>query len=621
MDLTPRNPLPYGRGSVAVLVLLAIPAILGAQTNGQQAAMQTRYIGYLEADISLVQANGQQTPAQTSNPGSVQGRVTDGTTGSGIGGANLHLFPRSSGNGSSNQAVSTTSLEDGSFRFEQVNAGSYVLFCTDADYVLASNQSQTVTVGAGQQVTDLAIQLNPMGELHGKVVDENGKGVPGMTVELFSTYNERGAMQLRRGQSTTSGVGGVYRLGKVRPGKYYLAAGEDDSVLRRRAMAALNERLKKPPPAAPPPIRTAEGVELNFVRTFYPKATTFDDASVLEVPPGGSVPDANIQLQRAETFHVSGKVESVGAAGLRRGAMLSLAARNTPALGGTGKTDTVRQNGTFFMDKVPSGSYTLWLLGSYVNGGGQGRRGARMRILARQDVDVNASDVENIQLSLLPPVNLSGQVTMANAPSTTSATQMRVNLTPLQQTGLGGYVSIPVNPDGTFALQDVDPGEYMVRLTNPPAGMYVKSLTWNQQDVTASGIDLTQGGGGEIQISLHGGAGEVDGTVTAGGSSKSVSGMAVLVPETIPADGSGSLLGTIKADGTFAIASVPPGHYSAYAVEHWTSIWQNLEFLRMMQRNGTSVEVEENGHGQLQLSLITVDELQADAGAVGLSLQ
>jgi hypothetical protein len=528
------------------------------------------------------------------------------------------LFPRSSSNGVSNQAVNTTSLEDGSFRFEQVNAGGYVLFCTDPDYVLASNQSQTVNVGAGQQITDLAIQVNPLGELHGKVVDETGKGVPGMTVELFSTYSERGAVQLRRTQTTTSGAGGVYHLGKLRPGKYYLAAGGTDDTRRGRFNSTFNQKSNKP--AAPPPTITAEGVELNFVRTFYPKETTFDDASLLEIPPGGSVPDANIQLQRAETFHVSGKVESVGAAGLRRGAMLSLAPRNTPALGGTGRAGTVQQNGTFFMDKIPSGSYTLWLVGSYLNGSEQGRRGGRMRILARQDIDVNASDVENIQLSLLPPVNLSGQVTLTNAPTTT-ATQMRVNLTPMQQTGLGGYVSIPVNSDGTFALQDVDPGEYMIRLINPPSGMYVKSLTWNQQDVTASGIDLSQGGGGEIQISLKGGAGEVDGSVTAGGSSKSVSGMAVLVPETIPADGSGSLLSTIKPDGTFAITSVPPGRYSAYAVEHWTSIWQNLDFLRMMQRNGTSVEVEENGHGQLQLSLMTADELQADAGAIGLSLQ
>ena len=560
--------------------------------------------------LPAAQVPGQDSNAQAS--GSVTGRVVDGTTGNGIAGARVSLYPRASGARNARPA-NTTTIDDGSFRFEQVEPGSYVFFCMAADYAPAPNLRQIVTVAAGQQVSDLAVQLAPLGALQGKVLDDAGKGIAGITVELFSSIsNEQGAPQLRRLRATTSGAGGVYQFVKISPGRYYLAAG-GQAVRSRWHSAASNAATGKP---VSPTLRTSEGVELNYVRTFYPHATSLESASPLEIPPGGSAPNADVQLQRAETFHVSGKVEMPASERLRPGAMLSLAPRDTPAFGGTGWVETVRPNQTFLVDKVPSGSYTLWLLGTYDLSTG----GSRRRILARQDVDVNAGNIENIRLSPFLPVTLTGHVTLSGSSASTFA-QMRINLTPTQGRGLGRYLSLPVSSDGSFEADNVDPGQYLVRPVNLPPGSYVKSIAWNQQDITTGGIDLSQGSGGELQISLRNGAGQVDGSATATGSAGGISGFAALVPEDIPPDGSGTLLGQLKPDGTFSISNVPPGRYYAYATEHWTSIWRNVSFLTMMQRNGKSVIVTENGHAQLQLPLLTVDELQADAAALGLSLQ
>ena len=552
--------------------------------------------------------------ASTRPPGSVAGRITDAVSGNAIAGASVHLFPRGGG-----QTASITSLEDGSFHFDSVVPGTYVLLAEQPSYQMSFNRSETLTVNDGQQVNSIAMQMNPLGTMSGKVLTEGGRPLAGINVELFSAFYQRGTLQLRRVQNTSSNLKGEFSIQHVAPGKYYLTGGAPAEPSRRRSRSD-DEKVAK----APSPIRNADGTELNYVRTYYPKAATLESASLIEVAPGASNADLDLQLKRAETFHVRGKVEGMQAGALQHIPMLALAPRGTSAFGGLGRTFAAHEDGSFAIDKVQSGSYTLYLLGSYAGGVEPSRRASRSRLLGKQDVDVNGSDVSGLALSLLPAVNLTGRVIQVNGTSGSpgQAQQLRVILQPAGQAAVGSFSNAVADASGAFAFQDLEPGEYMVRVLGVPVGMYVHSVTLNRQDVMTSGMDLLQGGGGELQITLRGGAAEVDGSLSSsGGGSQGVTGTVLLIPETIPVDGSGVLLGSLATGGTFAVKSVPPGHYSAFAIEHWTTIWQNPDFLRSMQRDGTPVDVQENGHAQVQLPFLTMDQVQADASRVGLSAQ
>ena len=569
----------------------------------------------------LLAAQNAQQPGTTDTrqPGSVTGRITDAISGDGIAGASVHLFPRSGGPPGGSQLTSITSLDDGSFHFDHIAPGTYVLLANHANYLMSFNRSETLTVNEGQQLTSITIQMNPLGTMSGKVVTGNGRPLAGINVELFSAFYQRGTLQLRRVQNSSSNLRGEFFIQHVTPGKYYLAAGAPAEPSRRR-MKRSEEKTAKPPA----PIKNSEGIELNFIRTYYPKATAIESASLIEVAAGASTPDLEIQLQRAETFHIRGKVEGLQANALQQAPMLSLTPRGTSQHSGLGRTVPAQADGSFTIDKVPSGSYTLWLLGSYAGGQNPNWRGARSRVLGRQDVDVNAADVSELSLALMPPINLTGQVTQVNAPAgnTGQGQPFRVMLTSAAgQPGMSALGPVPVDANGGFSLQNLEPGAYMVRLLGVPPGMYVQSVTLNRQDVMTNGMDLSQGGGGELQITLRGGAAEVDGTLSSSGASQGVTGTVLLVPETIPVDGSGVLMASLATGGTFAVKSVPPGHYSAFAIEHWTTIWQNPEFLRSMQREGTSLDVQENGHAQVQLPFLTMDQVQADASRVGLTAQ
>ena len=73
--------------------------------------------------------------------------------------------------------------------------------------------------------------------------------------------------------------------------------------------------------------------------------------------------------------------------------------------------------------------------------------------------------------------------------------------------------------------------------------------------------------------------------------------------------------------GHYRFVNVPPGRYYAFAADGWSPLWQNADFLRQIQNQGAGVDVPENGHVQVQLSVITIDQMQAAAIPLGLTAQ
>jgi Carboxypeptidase regulatory-like domain len=562
-----------------------------------------------------------QNPASPVNPGSVAGRVVNSQTGDGVSGASLHLFPRGGTVKAGAQPANTVSLDDGSFRFDSVAPGTYILFATQSNYANGSTSAQTISVSEGSQVAGVTVQLNPLGSVSGKITDEQGGPVPGASLQLFVALNTRGKIQLRRVQNATANANGEYFFKRVAPRKYYIAAD-----LSREAQPQSKTKPRSQP-GNEPQVDTPDSDLLHMIRTFYPKAPNLESASEIEVTAGASLGDVNIQIQRAATFSIRGKIANLLPDGLQKNSTLELVPRDSAPGSGLGRSVRSQPDGSFSIGGVQSGSYTLWLMGKYASGGTQNRDafitsygGRRQRLLARQEVDVNGSNVDDVVLSLMPPVNLTGHFILQNAPVSANGLQLRISLQPIGQVAFGNFQMVTADNSGAFAVQDLAPGDYMVRVLNPPTGMYVGSITLNRQDVTTSGMDLSEGGGGDLEVTLKSGVGEVDGTLTANTGS-TASGTAVLVPQTLAPDGSGVLMGAVAATGTFTIANVPPGHYFAFAVPQWTSIWQNVDFLREMQREGTSIELQANGHAQVELSLLSNDQLEAVASRLGLSLQ
>ena len=107
----------------------------------------------------------------------------------------------------------------------------------------------------------------------------------------------------------------------------------------------------------------------------------------------------------------------------------------------------------------------------------------------------------------------------------------------------------------------------------------------------------------------------------AAGSAGAASMTVLLAPGQLAPDGSGIFFGSAPPNGTFGIMNVAPGHYYAFALERWSSIWQNPDFLRQMESWGTSIDVQEFAHAQIQLPITTAEVVQQVAARLGLSAQ
>jgi hypothetical protein len=194
---------------------------------------------------------------------------------------------------------------------------------------------------------------------------------------------------------------------------------------------------------------------------------------------------------------------------------------------------------------------------------------------------------------------------------------------------MGNNSATPAD-DGTFAIENVTPGKFYVQ-ANPPRGTYLKSMRLGNQEMVGKEIDLTSGSG-QISLVYSYGVSEVDGTVqfpqeSAGSTTSASAGQPaatpdtsiVLIPDQLNEDGSGIHTGNSSSGGSFSVKSISPGRYRAYAFERLQyGALQNPDVQRELASRGVDVELKENDRKQVQLNLITEDEMNQIYAKLGI---
>lgn len=574
-----------------------------------------------------------QAPAGSSSgapPGSIDGRVTNSQTGDGVSGATVRLAPMRVVSGTAMPTeLTVTTGADGSFHLENVAPGTYFAVVQGSGFVGANAKAalRSISVSAGQQVTNITITMMPQGIISGKVVDDEGNAQPGAHIEAFLERPIRGKMQVFRSGQTNADKSGDYSLRDLPPGKYYLTA----------------EPPGKPSPKAPVPASPATSTKgaasdsdaqqpkAQLVRTYYPKSLDLDNAVPVDVQAGQDFSGTNIELRRVATHHIRGKIEGLNGASARRETLFLSQATGVSSIT-NGRRARVTEDGQFDFEAVVPGQYTLRLIGTPPNDTPGPHTSWVRQLLARQDVEVGASDIDGLQLAIIPSVTLTGRIT-ADGLDSPNFSGMQITLAPTPaDASYGSYRTTRVGADGTFTLDNLSPVEYVVHALGGPTGTYIKSLTFNGEDLLTQPMDLSQGGGGEIIVALHSGVAEVDGTVQTsgqpsqiplasptGGQAASPYPMVVLVPTKPGPDGSGLLAQPVQPTGAFTMQNVRPGQYIAFAVERFDgSLWLNPNFLKEIENDGIGVDVAENDHKQIQLSTISSDQIQQASVRAGI---
>jgi hypothetical protein len=255
--------------------------------------------------------------------------------------------------------------------------------------------------------------------------------------------------------------------------------------------------------------------------------------------------------------------------------------------------------GEFIMSNVTPGSYILM---ATVNEDGK-------MLSARIPLDVGASSIEDITLQPTPGLDIAGHVKIEGVEPENRITNMRVMLQPKGSMMYGGPGAQggQIKDDKTFALTNVQPELYDVRVFGAPDGGYVQSIRAGDVEVMDSGLDLTNGAApGEMTIVIAMAAGQISGTVQNEKLEPAAGANVVLIPEGARRENDRWYQMTSTDQyGNYTLKNVTPGDFRIFAFDNVEyGAYQDPEWLKPFESKGEKISIKENAKESVQLKLV-----------------
>jgi hypothetical protein len=634
---------PFLRGAAYVKSML----FDGRPVEGRRIKISSATPHSLEVVLSgdTAQASGHFTPDEpieryrvegTHPKASVSGRVTNAHAD-----APLVKLWSVRFNSDRSYEYSTKPAADGSFHFENVDPGIYLLVAQGPGYSLSEYgashpglEGTALTLRAGQHLEGLTLLAAPRRPtICGQVTDDNGQPLSNVAVfgsllphrvsgAGLSTNSDRNS---NSGQAAASaGVislgppsvntdsAGNFRFFDLRPGLYFIWT---DFML-------------------------PSGQEWTRRWTYYPSSPNLDGAQPVSV---GFEPDIgcahNIQMRRATMFHVRGAVPRDIAPAEEQYFVVNLIETNSAAVEGITQFKSMLAPGDAFdFANVSPGHYSIQLNGPFkkppspdvlISDTGHGPCPMPSYLLASRELVVRDGDLNDVTMKPISLLTVKGEIHFEDIPKEWRAFRVEgqtVTLSPVDEIRSlrGAQIlrgacpkRVPVTSDGKFTFEKVAGGTYEVGvdLTGVQGdALYLKSVALNNRSIEGRHIALKPGAPAALTMVVSNDGGEVDVQVKPSvppaeeyrweepcRPKMAVMPQAVLIPDRLQPDGSGIVAGGYTQAGYVQIYRVPPGRYHLVAGNnfnsHWTlppsgfSVWSDAKFLHSIRALGTPVEV------------------------------
>ena len=436
----------------------------------------------------------------------------------------------------------------GGFSFDVTLPASMQLTISKQGYRTEDDQDTANVQIAPDHTQGIEVRMMPLSTIEGRLVNEDGDPLQGLTVEAVRIEIQNGKRVLKDDYaSKVSDDRGEYRLWYLSPGKYYLRV-----LGRRGTINTLASGVASVQAEAYGPV-------------YFPNNPESNGAGVLDIG-GGQTVTADFKLEVHVVRQIYGTLSNLPQ---RRPIVMRLV-RNGDTLGNRAQVNLA--NGRFGVADVTPGSYVLQ---AYT-------QDAAAVLMGEIPVTVGDTDLTGVNIALNPAVDVNVQVEAPAQADGPGGAALRRPLVIVQAAPMDPRVlprdfpSVASRPqlDGSMVLKGLLPGKYEITV-NSFGQTYVASVSQGDTDVLADGFTVGPGGGQDLTVRLMPGGGIVRGKIessnidnfegetrwtvalfsTAGGRA----------PVIVQAFGAQAFTSQGSGGGVFGTQTIPTGDYNVYA--------------------------------------------------------
>ncbi len=215
-------------------------------------------------------------------------------------------------------------------------------------------------------------------------------------------------------------------------------------------------------------------------------------------------------------------------------------------------------------------------------------------------ISSRSESIPSVELRLRPPVAIEVTADWGDSPPNTVLRDFAL----ASFTSVDSFISSelarrPISEPGAPQRFRVAKGRYFIwegRTIGWGAqpGYYAAAAMWNGRDVLGQVVELT--GPASLKMVYKNDGGTLRGTVEKGGDA-----LVVLMADALPSGARVGYSGRCDADGMFSIPDVPPGLYTAVAVQGFSVDPLRPDFASALTRDGKRVRIEARGTTSVNL--------------------
>jgi hypothetical protein len=446
---------------------------------------------------------------------------------------------------------------------------------------------------APPKLRDAVVKLVPLAAIQGRVLNEDGEPLSGMTVELIYINIRNGRKTTRVDANKNTDDLGEYRLWDLSPGLAYLKFVGRSTTARG---------LANPSAVSLP--------EETYGSLYYPSAFSRAEAQPIRIHPGET-----IRADFAVTAHKSYKI---------RGTLRNITAYGRPTIRLMRDDDQVgvrtyvnASSGLFEMSDVTPGHYVLLAYATDSN----------TSVFGETVVTVGEGDVAGINVTLGLGVDIKGVVQLPAESSNyikdqTGISRRSATVQALNDSADRPPVSMvqmqaPIDREGNFTFHNIFPGRYTITVQSRES--YVASIQAGSVDVLHDGLTVGAGEPPELKIVLNSGGGSIECKVE--GLEPGAMATVAFVPANrssfIPVSYARSFINPgfsnpalISADPSVAkMSNLAPGEYKVFAWPFKREVeYYNPAALEALRANGVSVYLKDGTEEKVTVKLAPAEE-------------